>query len=662
MLRSIHIGIAALALTSLFGCGALSSGASGTCGNGIVEAGEDCDLGVFNDAPDGLCSAGCRSTGCGDGMLNPGSEECDDGAGNADIADACRTTCTLPRCGDGIVDTGEECDDGDANSNEPNACRPDCTLPTCGDGIVDTGEDCDEGGLNSDAPNATCRTDCSARRCGDGVQDDGEACDDGLEDGNSPDSCRATCALPSCGDGIVDTGEECDDGLGNSWAPNACRPTCKLASCGDGIVDSGEACDGRGETAACNVNCTLPRCGDGIVNHAAGEACDQLSAVTNGWCAMGCKIECSSGFGNCDSNDFNGCEAVVTDDPLNCGACGHDCGGGACVEGKCNPVQIAALPESTGARIIYADGRIAVDAALTDSGGDIIGGGTVMVPPEARAMGQAMTSNAVGLLGAWTISGDVMTGIIWYPGLALPYVFGKISLTTGITEEIVPISASTLFLTSGSDGSSLYWSADDRSATPPQDAIWQYTFGDAAPALVAHYRETQTGFASFNQTVTSSTAVFTAATGPDEIWRVNLPPAVPSPLRVGTPTDSLVALAASEDWLVFTTQAGIFKIPADCTGTASCIETNVMASGGKILLPLVIDDTHVYWAEHTTAVLSGSGLEPSPIKRISFASGVVETLAPDALNVAGIVTAGEYIYWAETAAAPATGKVWKLAK
>jgi cysteine-rich repeat protein len=507
---------------------------------------------------------------------------------------------------------------------------------------VDTGEDCDLGDLNSDAPNAACRMGCGLRRCGDGVQDDGEACDDGIVNGNTADTCRATCALPTCGDGVVDTGEECDDGQGNSWAKDACRPTCELAACGDGIVDTGEVCDGRGETAACNANCTPWQCGDGILNRTAGEECDQFTVVTNGWCELGCHVACASTFGDCNHDGEDGCETTLTTDPLNCGVCGHDCGGGSCIAGKCQPVQLADLPESSRARVIYADGVIAVGAPLTDAG-DTIGGGTVMVPPDARAMGHSTMSNAIGYL-------------------ALPYVFGKTSLTTGITEEIVPLSASTAFVCGASDGASIYWAAQDRGVDPYQDAIWQYTFGDAAPALVTDYRPTQTGIANFNHTIANDAAVFTAAGGPAEIWRVEMPPAAPAPLKVGTPSDSLYALAASGDWLVFTTPAGISKIPTACTGPASCLETTVMASGGKILLPLVIDDTHVYWAEHTTAVIGGSGLEPSPVKRISLASGVVETMAPNAINVADMVGVGGYIYWAEAAAAPATGKVWKLAK
>lgn len=47
---------------------------------------------------------------CGDGIIQA-SEECDDGAGNSDTdPDACRTSCRLPACGDEVVDTGEECE------------------------------------------------------------------------------------------------------------------------------------------------------------------------------------------------------------------------------------------------------------------------------------------------------------------------------------------------------------------------------------------------------------------------------------------------------------------------------------------------------------------------------------------------------------------------
>jgi MYXO-CTERM domain-containing protein len=108
------------------------------------------------------------ATTCGNGMLDAG-EQCDNGT----VADACRTSCLLAKCGDSVVDTGEQCDS--AMSGMP--CNPNCTLPVCGDGVVTTGEECDNGASNSNTAPDACRTTCKRAKCGDGVVDSTEACD-----------------------------------------------------------------------------------------------------------------------------------------------------------------------------------------------------------------------------------------------------------------------------------------------------------------------------------------------------------------------------------------------------------------------------------------------------------------------------------------------------
>jgi cysteine-rich repeat protein len=125
---------------------------SDTCHNGV------CRNGPANTCTDGalcttdVCDEGARqcvhnvvSPCCGNGLQEAG-EECDDG--NADNTDGCLATCKLAGCGDGFVRTGvEQCDLGNANSNTPDAtCRLDCTSRRCGDGIIDVahGEQCDD--------------------------------------------------------------------------------------------------------------------------------------------------------------------------------------------------------------------------------------------------------------------------------------------------------------------------------------------------------------------------------------------------------------------------------------------------------------------------------------------------------------------------------------
>jgi cysteine-rich repeat protein len=194
-----------------------------TCGNGIVEPGEECDDGNTNDCDS--CSNACTLvTGCGDGVVC-GSEQCDDG--NTTSCDGCSATCMLEtglRCGDGVVDTvcGEQCD-----PPVPGRCDAQCQrIPYCGDGIVDPGEECDDGNTN----------DC--------------------------DSCSNACTLVTgCGDGVVCGNEQCDDG--NTTSCDGCSATCTVEEgfrCGDGIVDAacGEQCDPPGQgVEECNYLCQL---------------------------------------------------------------------------------------------------------------------------------------------------------------------------------------------------------------------------------------------------------------------------------------------------------------------------------------------------------------------------------------------------------------------
>ncbi len=328
-----------------------------TCGNGVIDQGEDCDgdnLGAMtcqvlgysggNIFCTGSCTidnSGCTGgPGCGDGVQTD-DEECDCGSTednrpatckspNTDDPDAdCRLDCTLRRCGDGILDTlhEEECDDGDANSDsEPDACRTDCTLPFCGDGITDPslGEECDDGNTSS---GDGCTADCQNEACGNGVIDPGEGCDDGNQDITDacPDGPVGICQPARCGDGFVWSGHEgCDDG--NLSTGDGCSSTCALEGCGNGVLEPGEACDdgNQDNTDACPDGpggiCLPARCGDGFVQTGV-EACDDGNNLD----CDGCKRDCSRPDKVCGDGILECGEACDDGNTANGDGCSSNC-------------------------------------------------------------------------------------------------------------------------------------------------------------------------------------------------------------------------------------------------------------------------------------------------------------------------------------------------
>jgi len=290
---------------------------SSTCGNGLVDPGETCDLALPPGAPGACptrldctagapcfvaqlisartCSAICLRTAIALPMSNDGC--CPAGASNAVDND-----CPAP-CGDGIRGAGEtcdvgipppaagscpvSCDDGDPCTTDilsGAACQALCihdriTTPVSGDGCCLAGS------------TAAADSDCPAA-CGDGVLDPGETCDP-LATGASacpttcppspaaclmtalagdPAACTATCAstaITACGpsDGC------CPAGCAAAQDPD-CSPTC-----GDGLVGPGESCDvaiAAGQPGACPTACP------------DGDPCTDDRLLSDGTCQAVC--------------------------------------------------------------------------------------------------------------------------------------------------------------------------------------------------------------------------------------------------------------------------------------------------------------------------------------------------------------------------------------
>ena len=215
-----------------------STGVGPICGDGNIDAGEQCDDGPSN-ADDAACTAACQTAVCGDTLVLAGVEGCDDG--NMADGDGCSADCQLESCGDGKLQGMEECDDG--NAADDDACLSTCKNAVCGDSAVFAGmEECDDGNLvDTDACLGTCKN----AKCGDMVvQEMVDECDDGNM--SNADMCTNMCKLPTCMDKLVD-GKETDEDCGGG----AC-PKCAL---GKKCVAAGDCGSG-----ACTMNvCTPPQ-------------------------------------------------------------------------------------------------------------------------------------------------------------------------------------------------------------------------------------------------------------------------------------------------------------------------------------------------------------------------------------------------------------------
>ncbi len=90
---------------------------SSSCGDAILDPGEECDLGAALNSDQGACTVTCKLPKCGDKLIWVGKESCDNGSDNNDsVYGGCSTQCTYgPRCGDSELQGPEECDLGPDN-------------------------------------------------------------------------------------------------------------------------------------------------------------------------------------------------------------------------------------------------------------------------------------------------------------------------------------------------------------------------------------------------------------------------------------------------------------------------------------------------------------------------------------------------------------------
>lgn len=137
-------------------------------GPGYVPAVGEVDLDGSKRLAGSAVDAGADETGCGDGIVDAG-EDCDDG--NAVNGDGCDNNCTTTGCGNGVVTAPEQCDLGLFSSGA--CCNAACLFEPsgapCSDGHACTAIDtCDGSGVcvGSARPDPACVVPLSSRGSG----------------------------------------------------------------------------------------------------------------------------------------------------------------------------------------------------------------------------------------------------------------------------------------------------------------------------------------------------------------------------------------------------------------------------------------------------------------------------------------------------------------
>jgi hypothetical protein len=263
------------------------------------------------EQPDGAAGSGGGAAGSGgspagdggaDGPAEPAADAAADGASDGDGPS------------DGADADGAACPPGfaDCDGNPTNGCETSLSTPA----------NCGACGTACVRANATAT--CAMGVCG------LLACNGGFGncDGNAANGCETPLnTLTSCG--------ACGVSCNRANATATCAAgTCQISSCNAGFGN----CDNNSASGCEATLNTLTNCGG------CGVSCTRTNASET--CATGtCQISsCNGGFGNCDNNSANGCEAVLST-TANCGGCGvmcsranasASCGSGACTLGTCN--------------------------------------------------------------------------------------------------------------------------------------------------------------------------------------------------------------------------------------------------------------------------------------------------------------------------------------
>lgn len=401
------------------------------------------------------------------------------------------------------------------------------------------------------------------------------------------------------GDGAnEETGFETDDGTGDGTGTTGPTTDTNTSTTTDTNTDTGSSTTDPND------------CGNGMVD--PGETCD-ADAIPNGSCDA-CQVTCHDGFENCNQKPDDGCEVDLLSAAASCGYCGHDCQGGTCKDGACQPLRLGEAQQgpydlAVGDKYAYWTNRTGGSVVYVDK----TGGGKVTQIAE----GQNGPTGIVlrGGLVYWTnnYAGEVVRAQLGNP----PTTFAK--------GQYGPFMMA-------ADDSTIYWTNFDGGTVQAQPI---------------------NGMAWTSIAVQQGSPRYIDATATMVLWDANLTEGSVLGLVKGDNQYTGLAtgqglemggLAADTDWVYFAVPNPglVAKVPAGGG------EVTVVADGQPKPKEVVFDGEHVYWTN------SDSGEVVARVR----AGGDPWVLGTSPGTPWAIAQDDGAVYWTDLT----DGSVWKVAK
>jgi hypothetical protein len=370
-------------------------------------------------------------------------------------------------------------------------------------------------------------------------------------------------------------------------------------------------------------------CAEGYVCDTAGNVC--VSSIGG---------DASVDQGTTDGGVSNLCDASLSTDPLNCGSCGHDCLGGECHAGACQPLALATTTGARGA-IAVDDVNVYLPTPAPTSGVQACvktgcnGKPTVVATDTGSVTSPGDSVATDGTNVYWSNATDVMQCPI--TGCSQP-----IRLATGMN------SAFSLVV----DATSVYWV---EPSTNSGGNVMKCAIGGAGGPNVVYADAFVPGSVAVDATGIYWTDVAGSGTsqGQGQVQTCPLGGCAGAPLVLASNQSYPTQVKTSSNYVFWLTESGNPSVlrceKSGCASAPTFAATNLPQPTG-----LLVDEANLY-----VSVGSGTRAQMGEILvcPVGGCNSMYSVLAADATRAGWLAQDATAIYWLDEA-----GNLWKVAK